>query len=220
MEVAAEHARRARRPRRPREHDGLGLGRECAHHDGPTRLHDPRLLGGDRGERVAELVGVLEFDRRHAGDGRIDDVGRVEASPETHLEHDAVELRLGEEQERGGGGDIEEGRRARGILVAQRDDVRAQSLERRGERGVVDLAAVDAKALRPAREVRRGEGADAFAGRSQHRFGEQDGRALPLRTGDVHDREPRLRIADTREQAADRREIEALVAARRPAARG
>ena len=49
---------------------------------GPARLDDARLLGRDRGQRVAEKFLMVESDRRDADGGRIgDDIGRIERPP-------------------------------------------------------------------------------------------------------------------------------------------
>ena len=67
-----------------------------AAHDRHARLDDPGLFAGDRGERVAELLRVVEAD---AGDDRHDgqaDVGRIEPAAESDFQHGRVDLPLDE----------------------------------------------------------------------------------------------------------------------------
>ncbi len=88
-------------------------------------------------------------------------------------------------------------------------DVGAQLVDGVGQRVARYLAAGDAKPLRPALEVRRGEGAHAEPGLAQQRLAEQRRRALPFGARDVHDAQRALRIPDAREQRAHGGEREA-----------
>jgi hypothetical protein len=55
----------------------------------------------------------------------------------------------------------------------------------------------------------RREGAGAETGAAQQRLGEEDGRTLPLRPGDVDRPQPLLGVSDPREERTDRLEREA-----------
>jgi hypothetical protein len=138
----------------------------------------------------------------------MDRVRRVEAPAEPDLEQHRVEPGLGEEEERRSGRRVEERRRAIGILRAEREDRRADPLDRGGERRASDLAPVDAETLGPAQEVRRREGARAEPRAAQQRLGEKDRRALPLRARDVDRPQRLLGAPDAREECADRIERE------------
>src|SRR5690349_7034561 len=50
---------------------------------------------------VAEPVLVIDIDGRHDGDVSVDDVHRVEAAAESHLEQRYIELRAREQHQRG-----------------------------------------------------------------------------------------------------------------------
>ena len=68
---------------------------------------DARLLAGDLGDGVAEVLGVVDADRRDDRDGRVDDVGGVPAAAEPDLDHRDVDGRVGERGERHRGDDLE-----------------------------------------------------------------------------------------------------------------
>ena len=149
---------------------------------------------------------VMQVTRRLAG------VGGVEPSAEPDLEHRVIHPGLAEQQQRGGGRGVEEGRcQVRIVPRAQRLDVGTHALHRVGQELAADGRAVDAKALGPALEVRRGEDAGAQPPGAQHRFGQQRRRALALRAGHVQHGELALRIAEARQQGADRIQREAPV---------
>jgi len=104
--------------RRPLLHHLRGFLRQTTDHAGHAPLQDARLLPGDLGEAVAELVGVLVLDARHARDGRGYGVRRVETTSEANLEHHAIDPLPGEEREGGSGGGIEERGPQRRVLPA------------------------------------------------------------------------------------------------------
>ena len=91
--------------------DGHELGIGLAQHEGAARLHDPRLLRGDVGTRRADDLLMVEAHVRHHGHLRVGDVGRVPATAESHLHYRNVDRDVGEPAERGGGEDLESGRR-------------------------------------------------------------------------------------------------------------
>ena len=70
-------------------------------------LDDAGLLRGDLGDGVAEVVGVVDADRRDDRDGCVDDVGGVPPAAEADLDDGDVDRRVGERGERHGGDDLE-----------------------------------------------------------------------------------------------------------------
>ena len=87
------------------------FGRNGADDDRDAAPDDAGFFRGDRRQRVAEILLVIEIDR---GDGRrngLHDVRRVEASAKTHLEHRDVHARAPEELEGDCRGHFEECRR-------------------------------------------------------------------------------------------------------------
>ena len=175
--------------------------------DGDTGLDDPGLFHGDRLERVAQHVLVVEADRRdHRQRGR-HDVGRVEAAAKAGLEHGDADLRVGERERAQGERRLEEGatragRHGRNAREALRD------CRGRGR------AAVDPDALAVVDEMRRGEEAGAPADPAQHALEERRGRALAVRPRDVDRPERFLGPAQVVEQRTRALEAERpLVAA-------
>src|SRR5262249_23411045 len=76
------------------------LGRYHRH----VALDDGGLLGGDCGQRSAEIFGVVHADRRnHRSERRLDHIGRIEPSAEAYLEQQHIGLMLREQAERGRG---------------------------------------------------------------------------------------------------------------------
>ncbi len=63
-------------------------------------LDDARLLGGDVGDVVTQVVGVVDADRRDDGDGRIDNIGGVPATAHADLDDRHVDRGVGERRER------------------------------------------------------------------------------------------------------------------------
>jgi len=185
--------------------------REIPRDGGYSRLENARFLRCDFGERISELVGVLELDTRHAGDCGRHDVGGIETPPEPDFERDAIHGRLGEEQQCRCGRGVEE-RRSRGVVFrAQRVDVGTDLRHRRGQPFVIDLAPVDPESLGPAFQVWRREGSDAKIRCTTDRFDEERRRALALRASDVDDSQPVVRISEPGEQAANRPDVETLI---------
>ena len=94
-------------------------GGKLARDQDPPRAQDGRLLAGDGGQRVPQVLGVLQGDRgdrRHLG---IDHVGGVEAPAQTHLDHGGVHRPRGEPGEGQGGGQLEVGDAVAGALLEQ-----------------------------------------------------------------------------------------------------
>ena len=165
------------------------------HHHRTAPLDDPGLLAGDLRQRVAEEFLVVHRDRRDRRDQRIvDDVGRIVAAAEADLEEREVGRVIGEEEDGGGGGDLE--LRDRGAAIDALD------LEQRlDQRLLVDEAPAappaEADALMEADEMRRGVDVRGLAGGLDHRAQECGGRALAVGAGDVDDRRhPALRVAE------------------------
>ena len=107
--------RRATALREFRDHV-QNLGRLRARHHRDARLDDPGFLGRDAGEAVAEEFPVVDRDRGDgAGSRPLDHVGRVTPAAEPDLQDAEISRILGEEQEGGGGDDLEHGDRRAGV---------------------------------------------------------------------------------------------------------
>ena len=202
---------------RASRHHGQRLGGQGAADAGHARLDDARFLAGDGRQRRSQLVGVLEFDARDAGDGGRHHVGRVEAPSEPHLENHAIHPGARKEQQTCRRGDVEEGRTGVRSVMPHRIDVWPQAVDGGHELGPDHRLAVDPEALGPALQMGRGEGSHALAGRREDRLGEQAGGSLALGARDVDDRHPALGVSDGREQPLDRSEVEARILEARPA---
>ena len=122
-----------------------GKGAACA--------KDACFLAPDVLERRAEPVAMIEAYRgehRHVG---IDDIDRVESSPEPHLEQHGVELFLLKEMQRCEGIELEEGQaRVAAHLI--------DTFESRDELRIRDFAPREANALVVPHEVWRSERRD------------------------------------------------------------
>ena len=92
-------ATRGLAPRRARRSSSVGgvggLGGEDR--DG-VRLDDPGLLGGDLDDGVAEVLGVVEADRRDDRDLGVDDVGVVPRAAQADLDDGDVDRGVGEDR--------------------------------------------------------------------------------------------------------------------------
>ena len=164
--------------RDPPLHHVAGVWVQLADHHGGALLDDPGLLRRDLGQRITELLDVIEGhsrDHRHAW--RRDHVGGVQATAEPDLDHRDFDLSLLKSDKGGQRRDFEEGEFRR--LVHD-------PLEHARQRLVVDERAVDLNALGEANEVRGGVEADALARRAGD--GRDKGRdgALAVGPGDVH----------------------------------
>ncbi len=141
-------------------------------------------------------------DRGDHRRGRLrDDVRRVGAPAEADFEQEHVRGRLREEEESGGGGDLEDG--DRGAAVHRL--ATAQGLD---EARLVDEASAaegaEADALVEAHEMRRGVDVHGEPGRFEDRAHEGDRRALAVRAGDVdRRRQPPVRAAERVEKTLD-----------------
>ena len=192
-----------------RDDDVARLGGHRTDDDGDAAPDDAGFLRGNRGERVAEILLVIEIDR---GDGRRDglhDVRRVEASAEADFEHRDIHARAPEDLEGDRCGHLEEGRRRfersfREQVVDQPPHV----FDQFDEHGRVDRRAVDRKALFEADEVRRGVAADLQARRAQRAVGHGRHRPFAVRAGDENAFELRVGMAERRCERLDVREAE------------
>ena len=68
--------------------------------DGDARLYDARFFGGDFFNRITEIFGVFEFDRRNAAEFRRDDVCRVEPPAQSDFEYVPIGARTAKAQKR------------------------------------------------------------------------------------------------------------------------
>ena len=149
-------------------------------------LEDPGLLIRDLCDAVAEIIGVIERDRRHdRGKRCIDHVGRVEPPAEPDFEQHHVGGVACEQQEPGGGRDLEHRDRLPRIGPLA-------FLEHGGElviRYQCALAGLaETEALVEPDEMRRGIDMHAQARRLKDRAHEGDGRTLAVGAGDMDDR--------------------------------
>ena len=87
--------------------DVARFGVEDAGDDGDAGLDDAGFFAGDRCQRVAELLRVVEADAGDDADVRLADVGRVEPAAEADFEHGSVDIGLREVQKGHRGGDFE-----------------------------------------------------------------------------------------------------------------
>ncbi len=183
--------------------DGVGLGVVLGgDHRRAAALEDPGLLGRDRLDRVAEILGMVAADRRHHRAGRpVDHVGGVEPAAEADFQEQHVGGALREEQERRGRGDLEHRDRLAGIgALTAREGVGQTVLVH--EVPAADPA--DAHPLVESHEVRGGVDVGGQAAGLQNRPHERDGRALAVGAGDVdHGRQAALRMVQPREQPLD-----------------
>ena len=121
-----------------------------------STAHDAGLLGRDLFARGAQPVLMIEAD---GGDQRAigsDDVDRIEAAAQTHLQNHDIELRLRKDQQRGERGEFEIGER-------DAQSRRFDTCEGRTDLRVIDCHAVDAHAFVVAQQMRRGIGTDTVA---------------------------------------------------------
>ncbi len=175
---------------------GVLLQRDDA---GRAALEDAGLLAGDLGDVVAEILGMVHGDGRHDGRKRLlDDVGGVEASAEAHFEQQDMGRVLGEQQEGGRRGDLEDGDRRAGIrLLAAAERVDQRRL--RHEASAAGRAEPDA--LVEPHQMGRGVDVDRKARRFQDRAHEGDGRALAVRARHMDDgRQAAVRLAQRAEE--------------------
>ena len=174
-----------------------------------ARLDDARLLAGDAGDRVAEVVAVVEPDRGDDRDDAVGDVGRVPAAAEADLDDRDVDggVREGRERQRRQHLEVRERHAAVGRRVGVDDGhVGLDLLPRREQALGGDRLPVEADALAGVGEVRRREQAGAQAERPQQRLDHACRRALAVRAGDVDDGIRRLRAAEQVGECRDPRE--------------
>ena len=142
--------------RRPLQHvAGLRFVLRGDHHR--IRLDDPRFLEGDRGERGAQVLLVVEIDGRDADGQRTDDVGGVEAAAHAHFEYRDVDLPAPEERERQRRRRFEERRRMlETARFSQRLNRFTDACRFVREGGAVDRTTVDGESFAEIDQVRRG----------------------------------------------------------------
>ncbi len=136
--------------------------------DGGThaRADDGGLLGGDFGERVAEIFLMVERDRSDGDEGGAGGGRRVEPPAETGFEDGQLDPRRAEGRERDGRQLLEEGREC-ARLSLNLFGSRAHLSRRAREVFMRNLFAADADALGDGDEVRRGVEPHAQARRAR-----------------------------------------------------
>ncbi len=154
-------------------------------------LDDPGLFAGDGGDRVAQVVAVLQGNiRDDAGHGR-KHVGGVQPSAHAGFDHGPVHRAVAEGVEGHGRGEFEEG----GLAIAAVN--RFNGLVGGQDLAVGDRAAVDADALVEMDQVRGGVESHGEAGFLED--GRQHGghRPLAVGAGHVHTFEALLGVTQT-----------------------
>ncbi len=183
--------------------DGLDVWRVGREHAERPRLDHARFFAGNGLERVAEILLMIEVDRRDGAGARIDGVGRVESSAESNLEQCHVHGRAPEQLQRGGGGHLEERRRrrqlSRGVLHTLDGGV-----ERRGRH----VCTIDREALFEVDQMRGREPARPVAGGAQALLERGGDRPLAVGAGNRDRGKRALRRLERAEQRPDLVETE------------
>ena len=155
-------------------------------HGRSAALDDAGFLGGDASEILAQIIGVIERDRRDdARERPVDHVGSVEAAAETDFKQENVGGMAREQQQTGRRGDFEHGdrRAAIPVLAFGQDGIQfgiRDKLPAAGGR--------ETKAFVETHQMRRGIDVDAFAGSFENRPHEGDDRTFAVGAGDMNDR--------------------------------
>ena len=156
---------------------------------------------------VAEIVGVVDADRRDHGDGRVDDVGGVPAPAEADFDDGHVDRGVGERGERHRGDHLELAhRRAPPAGLRLLVDELHERLDLAVGRHVVrraDRPAVDRYAFHGGLQVRADGAAGATAERGEQRVDHPGHRRLAVGAGDVDRRVAALRRAEQLHQRRD-----------------
>ncbi len=165
------------------------------------RLENAGLLPRDLAYGIAEVLGVVERDRRdHAGQRVLDHIGRVQPSAQPDLEQEHIRRVARKKHEPGGGRDLEHGDGRAGIGALAFGQRFAELLVR-GEASFMPGFA-EAKALVEAHEMRRGVDVHGEPRRLQDRAHEGDGGALAVGAGDMdHRRQLALGMTERIENA-------------------
>ena len=162
-------------------------------------LDDAGLLLRDGCQRVPQKLRVVKADARDdACLGSVDDVRRVEAAAQTHLQHHHVARAAREVDERDGAHELELGR-----MVGQGLGL-LPDFERRLEQvGCGDVFAIHADAFLERLEVGAREQARAIAGRLQDGCQVRTGGTLAVRARHMDEPQPVLRATQPIEQLTD-----------------
>ena len=153
--------------------DGQRLGGCCAEIASRPATEDAGLLGRDRREGRAERAGVVVADRAEGDGQRIQDVGRVVEAADAALDDGDLGCRCS------ANASSENASPASNVVAcpssgrsASRRSTAARTVAHQPRDGArIDVAAVDAGALAPAHQVRRGHQAGPQPGRAQDRLG-------------------------------------------------
>jgi hypothetical protein len=160
-------------------------------------LDDRRLLGGDRGDRVAEVLAVVEADCGDRRNAEVQHVGAVESAAESHLAHHRVRMSLGGDHDAGDRHELE----ARGLLLLrQTAGDSGDVVDDGGERVVADPRAVDDDAFAIRDEMWLGEQHRVLSRGAQNRVDNSAHRALSVGATDEHAAQIAMRIAQRLEQ--------------------
>jgi hypothetical protein len=185
-------------------HDVHGARGQRACHHGHAGLDDPGLLEGNPGERGAQMLLVIESDRRDGAGHGGNDVGGVKAAAQPHFDDRDFDGRPPEELEGDGRRGLEEGRQdaqraVRDQAVGQIEHFVGHGVE--GRR--VHRAVADHEPLGDVGQVRGGVAGGADPCGAQRRVSHRRHRALAVGAGHVQGGEAPLRVAERLAEARD-----------------
>ena len=166
-----------------------------ARHHRHARLDDPRLLRGDRPDRLAQHLLVIQRDRGNRACRRpLDHVGRVSPAAQAYLQHHQVRRHPREQHQRRRRDHLEHGDRGARIDLLH-------LVEHGRQRGVVHQHPGQPDALVEPHQMRRGVCMHPHPCRLRHRAQEGAGAALPVGAGHMdHRRQREVRITQFSQQ--------------------
>ena len=176
------------------------FGRQVARHQHCTLIQNRQLLGRDLADRVAEVRGVFETDRRHDGNVRPNCIGRIEPTAQARLDDGGIDRILREPGMSESCRELEVGHTIAALLLVEVDQRR--QVGHRGRKLIrCHLMETVLISLFDPMKMRRGEraGRQTMAGEEVGRHA--DGTGLAVGAGHVHDRIAVLRIGEQLEQS-------------------
>ena len=184
--------------------DVVRLRRHGTHDHRDARFDDAGFLTGDIRERVAEVLLMIEVDRRDGGHDGLNDIGRVEPSAQANLDDAELDAGVTKQVERHRRRRFEEGRLSRERVLRDHRLDRGLHVGRRlPHLGGADRLSVDDKSFRQVDEMRRGVASGVVTRAPQHLVDHRGHGSLAVCTGDVNRSKSVLGIAETREQRAN-----------------
>ncbi len=179
-------------------------GHECPQHDGHARLDDARLFEGNRLERVAEMLLMIEVDGGDGARNRRDHVCRVEPSAEPDLDHANLDRGAPKQLEGDRRRGLEE-RRLHGQDAGRSQSIRAGQhvVHNRLEGGRLDGTIVDDEPLVEIAQMGRGITPGVDTGGAQRRVRHRGHRSLAVGARDVQGGEAPLRMTERLAEGGD-----------------